>query len=119
MKPSLQLRRFSALSAGQAPRKCVELPLPAEELKSRDVSMTDVAFECSMSDPPLSWHLTGNETDAIDRSWDNMKDQIAAVGAFLVNAKLLERVFIQDSPGITTNQIRFAEHRMEAIGRAQ
>jgi hypothetical protein len=80
---------WNVRTASQASRQRVELKLLAESLKMRGVNLTEVAFLCRMSDPPLSWHLDEEEIGSINQSWERLAGQVDAVRTFLAGAKPL------------------------------
>jgi hypothetical protein len=56
--------------AGQAAHKDIELKLLQQKWELRNVTVESVTFEFPGENPPLSWHLTKSQQDAIREHWD-------------------------------------------------
>jgi hypothetical protein len=65
---------FHARSCGQIAHNDVELPLLAQVWGARGVEITTATFRFEPKDPkhlpPLSWHLTNRQRNAIEESWN-------------------------------------------------
>ena len=78
-------------SAGQVAHNDIELALLRD--KWRNVDVQSVVFEFPGKEPPLSWHLTDEQKEAIGRAWETeMGDPISKVADFLSPSRIPENV---------------------------
>ncbi len=82
MAPALTL--LNVRSSGQIAHNNIELELLQQKWADRGIQIESVVFEFPEANPPLSWHLTEEQKQAIRTAWDlQMGEPVAKVKEFL------------------------------------